>query len=263
MWPLILAILSLTHGGSADASSSASALLYGDCVSQIKSLCVPTIASCAANLCYLCTSLGISPSIEPCCVAPTPTACFKHNYVSGVTSFPAHPITVPPRPVPSDLASLRPATATLALKRSCNSLDSILTRCEESTPAFGNLLFGSQQTCVCSQSGTYAPSLYDGYYSGCLQLMSIIDPSLYSANAPGAPGQYTGVHDGFTLLGSRPCEKYYAITKTRTTTSDASSTPGPTSSGLGPASSHGPAGGIRVDVRDKVSGAYRRKKIVN
>src|ERR1700750_3364906 len=63
------------------------ATLSSECQTQI-SVCIPTISSCASNLCKICTSLGISPSIEPCCAAPTPLACFS-DYVEG------KPITYP------------------------------------------------------------------------------------------------------------------------------------------------------------------------
>lgn len=233
-----------------------------ECVAQIKSLCVPTIASCAADLCYLCTSLGIVPSIEPCCAAPTPTACFANDYVKGVTSSAATPVTLSPEPIPSNLASGpagRSVSKALALTNSCQSLDSVYTRCVAETPSFAHLRFRQMQTCLCSTDGTYAPSLWDNYFSGCEKYASLVDPPEYSALGP----------VGGTSLGSRPCEAYARITKTETGVSSASSSSGAAStSGLASVSSHGGAdngyhraGDVSADLKDKLREATRLRII--
>lgn len=229
------------------------ASFYSECVAQIKSLCVPTIASCAADLCYLCTSLGITPSIEPCCAAPTPTACFANDYVKGVTSSAAAPVTLSPEPIPSNLAS-RPAGTSvsidLALASSCQSLDSVYTSCVALTPSFRHLAFSQMQSCICSTDGTYAPSLYDNYFSGCLKYASRVDPSEYSALGP----------KGGTSLGSRPCERYAQITRTQKGISVASSSSGAAvSSGLASVSSHGAADNMFHDRGKDVSATVKQK----
>lgn len=212
---------------------SLSSSLSQECVSQIRSACIPTIAVCAADICYLCTSLGILPSIEPCCAAPTPTACFAKDYVFGVTSSAAHPITLPTKPVPSNLATVPGATFASGLALSCQSQASVVIRCSASTPDFGHLAFSDLQSCLCSTSGTFAPSVYDNFYSACLSYQSLVDPSEYSADAPAGGGIYTGVHNHQTFLGSRPCEAFYEITLTRTSTpSSSGSASPPNSSGL-------------------------------
>lgn len=216
-------------------------------MANIKSLCVPTVASCAADLCYLCTSLGITPSIEPCCAAPTPTACFANNYVDGVQSSAITPVSLTPEPIPSNLASGSAGASVskaLNLATSCQSLNSVYGRCAAATPSFAHLPFSQLQSCLCSTDGTYAPSLWDNYFSGCEKYASIVDPSEYSA---------LGAIGG-TSLGSRPCERYAEITKTEIGVSSASSiSAGAVSSGLVSVSSHGAAGNPYHNCKGDVS----------
>lgn len=95
--------------------------LSSACASQIKA-CPLTSSVCAATICKVCTALGISPPLEPCCHAPTPTNCFANNYINGVTSSAA---SIPP-------ASLEPTIGAGSL--ACKSLFSIYDACEAATP---------------------------------------------------------------------------------------------------------------------------------
>jgi hypothetical protein len=251
---------------AAAVSSSLSAELSQECISQIYTGCIPTIASCAADICYLCTSLGISPSIEPCCAATVPTACFASNFLHGVISSATGLVTLPTEPIPSNLATLSAAKsgseAISSLRRlsselpelatSCQSFSSVYARCVASTPDFRHLSFSDLQPCICSTNGTYAGSLYDNYFSGCLKYVSVRDPAEYSAQGRTGGGVLTGVHGSLTFLGSRPCEKYAQITATRTGVSNGSKTAS-LSSGPGAVSSHGAGNDFRRAARNCVS----------
>lgn len=141
--------------------------LSSECVSVIP-VCVPTASSCAASICKLCTGLGITPSIEPCCAAATPTACFS-DYISG-------------RPLTYSTSSLPPPLVTLdSSAAACSSLISISSNCAAATPDFAQLEFSSQSSCVCSASGTYAPSSFDNFFSTCAAWVSTADPPEYTA----------------------------------------------------------------------------------
>lgn len=122
---LVFAVLCIADPSTSlynpDQSASVSKLSAG-CVSVIKNDCPLTQSDCAESACHICTALGITPSLEPCCNAPTPTKCFANNYISGVTSSGAA------IPAPSLDPSLRSgATA-------CKVLGTILYSCEAATP---------------------------------------------------------------------------------------------------------------------------------
>src|SRR5437667_8819819 len=80
---LLVSLLSLSpcYVLAQDTGSAALSSLISDC-NQYLTICVPTAASCASSACSFCTSIGITPSIEPCCAQATPTACFKSSWVS-------------------------------------------------------------------------------------------------------------------------------------------------------------------------------------
>lgn len=188
----------ITHSSLASALSS-------ECVSVI-SASLPTIASYATSICQVCQGLSISPSVEPCCAAANPTACFASDFYG---------ISV------SDASSSRVFTQPLG---NCNSAISIYTSCQAKTPGFDNLCFHDQQSCYCSTSGTFAPSYYDNFWSNCLAYLSTADPSSYSQIALNAAG----------TAQSRKCQTWYDLTKTGGTpsncmTSAAASLSSPTS----------------------------------
>jgi len=164
--------------------------LSSECV-QFLTTCEPTISSCAIDICSLCTSLSITPSIEPCCAAATPVDCFS-SYVRGVTITAAGGS--------GSIAS--PTTSTDSSVLACISAYSIISSCEASTPGFTNLAFSSQATCLCSTSGTFAPGVYDGYWSTCLAWASTASPGEYSQLGPTGGGDVVRT----------PCQSYAAST---------------------------------------------------
>jgi hypothetical protein len=140
---------------------------------------IPTISSCASNLCKMCTSLGVTPSIEPCCAASTPRACFS-DYVAGKS------ITYPKPTGPTGAEST--VTSVDSNSVACASVYSISSQCVASTPDWNDLDFSSQLSCVCYTSGTFAPQVWDGYWSTCLAWISTANPSEYSLLGPTGGG---------------------------------------------------------------------------
>lgn len=161
--------------------------LSTECVSQI-SACPPTINSCAITICSICTSLRITPSIEPCCAASTYLQCFSSLLAGSpiTNTAPAGPTGAPKSADPNAL--------------SCVSWTSVYSTCLASTPSFEQLEFSSMQTCLCSTSGSAVPTRYDGFWSGCLEYLSTADPLSYSSLLAPTNGQ---------SLVSTPCE-YFA-----------------------------------------------------
>ena len=191
--------------------------LASECIQKIETDCIPTASDCAAAICYLCTSLGISPSIEPCCASATPEACFATNYVNGQTG-PITPVSPTSEPIPSFLATLPVASETslTSLSSSCQSQAGVYKSCKVKTPEFDNLSFSDLQSCLCTIDGKAAPSVYDDYFSGCLMYASVFYPDEYAILPPSGATGFSGMVDSRTLLGSRPCESWAQITSTRT-----------------------------------------------
>jgi hypothetical protein len=136
--------------------------LSSECL-LVTSQCAPTISSCAYSYCALCTDLGILPAIEPCCAAPTQTACFDDLLAGQPLSQTGNFATITNQPAP-------PA---------CQSVESIIDSCTRATPGFTELEFSSQFTCLCSKNGVYAPLIYDEYTSTCLAYLSSVSPAVY------------------------------------------------------------------------------------
>lgn len=175
------------------ASSSVSALLSSQssqCVSFISAY-PPTVSLYASQACQVCQNLQISPSIEPCCSNSNPTACFASSlYGISVTDGTRS------APITTSAASLGSVN--------CDAVISILEFCEAATPGFDDLCFHDQQSCLCSTSGTWAPSYYDNFWSGCLAWASTAAPASYSLLGPNADGQ----------VQSRKCQSYASLTAT-------------------------------------------------
>ena len=168
----LLIVLS-TASGQSVISQTASLIhnslytsLSSECVSVI-TICVPTISACAASLCQICTGLDITPSIEPCCAAPTPIICFS-DYIAG------KPLTYPSSSLPPPVVTLDSSAA------ACSSVLSVSSNCAAATPDFQQLEFSSQSSCLCSLNGEYAPTVYDNFFSTCAAWVSTADPSEYS-----------------------------------------------------------------------------------
>jgi hypothetical protein len=142
--------------------------LSRECSSQITA-CPLTVTSCAVTICSICTSLGISPSIEPCCAASTPLQCFS-SFLAGSNITNTAPAGRTGTPKSDDPLAL-----------SCVSLTSVLSSCSVATPTFFQLEFSSMATCLCSNSSSPIPNRYDGFWSGCLAYLSTAVPESYSA----------------------------------------------------------------------------------
>lgn len=205
----ILAILANFHSLAVAQNSTAYSILSSECISYISAF-PPTVSLYAFQLCQVCQGLQLSPSIEPCCSAANPTACFASSFyhlsVSDAT------ITAAPT-----LMTSTGSTTMLGYygNTNCDSVISILENCEAATPGFDNLCFHYQQACFCSTSGTWAPSIYDDYWSSCLAWASTANPSYYSDLGPGTNG----------VVQSRKCQTWEQLTATGGTPSDCLTSP--------------------------------------
>jgi hypothetical protein len=195
--------------------------LSSECQTEITA-CPPTVLSCAVTLCSICTSLGVTPSIEPCCAAPTPLVCFS-DYVAGSSIT----YTTPLGPTGTTLTSYDPGVA------ACGGVLSISSTCAAATPDFAQLEFSSQYSCLCFTSGTFVPQIFDGFWSTCLAFESTNAPEEYSLFGPTGGGDVVRT----------PCQLYATSTAGFPTTSlpptpGVSSTPAPLAS---PTSTHAPS----------------------
>jgi hypothetical protein len=200
--------------------------LSSECISFISAY-PPTVSLYASEICHVCQGLQISPSVEPCCSASNPTACFA-------TSF--YGISVTDATVSAPLGL--PSTTTTYAYGSvyCDSAISIFESCEAVTPGFDNLCFHDQQSCLCSTSGIWAPSYYDNYWSSCLSWAETVDPSEYSLLGPNTNG----------IVQSRKCQTWAELTATGGTPSDCLTSASATLSsvslaGASPSSSNSPS----------------------
>jgi hypothetical protein len=190
MWFLISpkSLLIVSYGWNALAQCQSSvnpalcSRLSSNCLFAT-SECAPTISSCAYSYCAVCTSLGIQPAIEPCCAAPTQTACFSDLLSGSPLSQTGNFATITNQPAP-------PA---------CQSAVNIIDSCIAATPDFTDLEFSSQFSCLCSKDGVYAPSIYDGYTSTCLAYLSSVSPAAYLSIG----GQISG-----TNIIRTPCQHF-------------------------------------------------------
>jgi hypothetical protein len=67
----------------------------------------------------------------------------------------------------------------------CLSWQSISSTCQASIPAFASLPIPTEDKCLCYTSGTYAPSIFDGYWASCLAYFSTASPTFYSSSLGG------------------------------------------------------------------------------
>jgi hypothetical protein len=212
MWattiPRILPLLAGFQHLAFAQSSTLLSTLSSECISFISAY-PPTISLYASQVCHVCQGLQLSPSIEPCCANANQAACFAssffHTSVSGAT-MPA-PTLPPTSGTPTGLGYFG--------STNCESVTSIIEVCQASTPGFNNLCFHDMQSCLCSTSGTWAPSFYDNYWSSCLEWASTADPPEYSALGPDANG----------VVQSRVCQTWGELTATGGTPSDCLTSP--------------------------------------
>jgi len=215
---IILTLLAPSEGQGPLTSTQTYPLVQGpdyssfssNCVSLIHT-CPPTGAICANEICSVCTSLDITPSIEPCCAAATPIACFSDLLAGNPITY-----TTPPGPLSSGITSY------ISGAISCSAVNSVLNSCAAATPGFTNLELSEMATCLCTVSGKYSPQVYDAYFSTCLAWLSTALPDEYSA---------IGESDGMPYIRT-PCE-HLATDPTAFPLTTMPPTPTPTVSGLG------------------------------
>ena len=188
--------------------------LSSECISFISQY-PPIVSLYASQICRVCQGFQLSPSVEGCCSNTNPTACFASSFYHISVTAP----TITPAPALS--------TATSSVTRvgyygstNCDSAISILEDCEAATPGFDNLCFHDQQKCLCSTSGTWAPTIYDDYWSSCLGWASTADPSHYSLLEP----------SGNRVVQSRKCQTWGALTVSGGTPSNCLTSPSNTAS---------------------------------
>ena len=202
--------------------------LSSECVTFITQY-PPTVSVYASQICQVCQGLSLTPSVEPCCSNSNPTACFASSFYG---------ITVPDA---SSSAPITVAPGRYTGSVNCDAAISILVDCENATPGFDNLCFHDQQSCLCSTSGTWAPSFYDDYWSSCLAWAEVSSASWYSLLGPQTNGVVQSrkcqTWAAFTATGGSPSGCNTSPTNTLTSTTLASTE----SSGLQPAMSTGAA----------------------
>jgi len=93
-------------------------------------------------------------------------------------------ITAPPRPLaPRQTASSSTFDANIA---ACSSYSSLQASCAAATTSFTHLPFSSEATCLCyTDTSTFAPSIYDGWWDSCLNYYQTASPSYYSHSLSG------------------------------------------------------------------------------
>lgn len=192
-------LFGLSHFSLAQNPTTYSSL-SSECVSLISAY-PPTVSLYASEICRVCQGLQISPSIEPCCSASNPTACFATSFygISVTDATVSAPLGIPTTSSTHAYGSIY-----------CDSAISIFESCEAVTPGFDNLCFHDQQSCLCSTSGTWAPSYFDNYWSSCLSWAETDDPSEYSLLGPNTNG----------VVQSRKCQTWAELTATGGTPSD-------------------------------------------
>lgn len=187
----------------------------------------------------ICTSLFNLPSVHPTSVE-SPSSAVRHRRLHTIlnrtqvdmyltdfslplavysSTLPLAITTTPTSPMVSPTVT---AQATLG-SAGCDLAASIINVCEASTPNFEDLCFHDAQSCLCSTSGTWAPSFYDNNWSSCLAWAMASDQQFYSSLIPP-----NGV------VQSRKCQTWGAFTATGGIPSGCNTSPLPTSSSASP-----------------------------
>jgi hypothetical protein len=112
-----------------------------------------------------------------------------------------------------------PSASNDPYQAACLSFESISSSCDTKIPGFAAEAISAEENCLCFTSGTYAPSIFDGYWASCLNYYSPASPAIYSSSLRGdagvrspcalfvptntggcvdanAPGQRSDYHDG-------------------------------------------------------------------
>ena len=149
-------------------------------------------------------------------------------------------ITAPPRPLaPRQTASL---TSTFdANIAACSSYSSLSASCAALTPSFAALPFASEASCLCyTQTSTYAPAVYDGYWGSCLNYYQTASPEYFSQSLSGNTLTRTPCAAAGNVLGTSAATGVVSSVVAGSSPTSAASV---TASGSGPAT--GTSGGAR------------------
>jgi hypothetical protein len=159
------------------------------------------LAPCINLICTNCAYL--SPIISQCCAGQDLIAkigCFQKGLQGGLgtssgeilqqgTSTPSAPVTPTSAPSQSALTSTLTGGPNLI---ACDQFQLLTDSCESRTPGFSRLPgFATKASCLCYSFQTYQGSMYDGYYSSCLDYLTTADPAGYSSLAAAADGSIT------------------------------------------------------------------------
>jgi hypothetical protein len=133
---------------------------------NVQAQCLESPSACVDAIC---TSCAAFLQIAECCALAS---------ISSKLQCLQNAIQNPSTQTTNVSASTVVATAGLA---ACEQFQSMVDSCGSQTPGFSTAPFNSKAGCLCYQSGTYQPNLYDGAYSNCLGYLSTADPSGYDS----------------------------------------------------------------------------------
>jgi hypothetical protein len=182
------------------------------------------LAACVDLLCTNCASF--SPVIPQCCAGKDPIAilgCLQKGLQGGLdtssdqaiqqgTSTPSAPVTPTSAPSQSALSATLTGDPNLI---ACDQFQLLAKRCESRTPGFSDLPgFATKASCLCYSSQTYQGSIYDGYYSSCLDYITTADLARYSSLAEAADGSITSSPCSALVQGDSSPAKPTSATKT-------------------------------------------------
>jgi hypothetical protein len=195
------------------------------CAGREMEQCVD-LAACVNLLCTNCASLG--PVIPQCCAGQDPIAivgCLQKGLQGGLdvssgetlqqgTSTASTPVTQTPTQSQPALTSTLTGDPNLI---GCEQFLSLAESCESRTPGFSDLPgFATKASCLCYSSQTYQGSIYDGYYSSCLDYITTADPARYSSLTAAADGSITSSPCSALVQGDSSPAKPTSATKTST-----------------------------------------------
>jgi hypothetical protein len=153
--------------------------IEASCLCYSSSLWQPSVFDSAFDTClsYLSTASpalyssagGATLPTDPCQQAGDVVATGSggdNSAVASPTTTIGPTITSPSQPVNSG---------------ACVSFNLIQASCALATSSFTDLPFTVEASCLCYTSGTYAPSVFDGYWGACLGFYSTASPVFYSS----------------------------------------------------------------------------------
>lgn len=114
----------------------------------------------------------------------------------------------------------------------CLSFEAISSSCNAEVPGFATMPISAEENCLCYTSGTYAPSIFDGYWASCLTYYSTASPAIYSSSLDGD----AGVRSPCALI--EPTATAAASTAVQTTSASAMASSGAGVTSVGPTSTN-------------------------